>query len=633
MKKLKEILKSPYMILVILLVKLLTYYQLIGVTIFSNVAVLGSIAFLAVLFAAFSRSDFRFKKSIFLLIYTFFSIIMFADTMYYNYYNQTVSVKQLWQVSNVAKVPSSFIATLIPASFILLIDIPFIYYYFKKDMALWKEREDRKKRSKHSLYAAFAAVFVILVLAVNPTKSVAVDKVNSVEFFSSHINDIYETLYSRVYAKEVEPEEVLETVEQHVETPGQEQLRGIAKGRNVIVIQVEALQNFLIGAEYNGQELTPNLNRLLNKDTLYFDNYYSTIGKGNTVDAEFTSLNSLYPVIDAECYRLYERNTYNGLPWLLKEQGYGTFAVHGYEGEFWNRESAYPYQGIDEFYSMEDLVQDDMIGLGISDKSMFRQAVDIIKKQQEPYFSFIITLTNHHPYILDEERSEIKLQEEHEGTKFGNYLNTARYTDEAIGEFIDMLKEEGLYDNTVIALYGDHHGLNCKMDNNDVIVSEYLGRDYDYDEMLHIPLMIHIPGSGVERTISTLGGQIDFMPTMANLLDLNPEQPYVLGQDLVNAADGFAAFTAYLFEGSFASGDVMFEVSREGIFEGSRAWQIGTGRELNAADYREEYDRAIALKQASKDILDHDLIGDYVDRKAVIPDEEGNGTKEPSAEE
>ena len=57
---------------------------------------------------------------------------MFADTMYYNYYNQTVSIRQLWQAKAVAAVPMSFLTTLIPASFLLFLDIPFVYRYFKK---------------------------------------------------------------------------------------------------------------------------------------------------------------------------------------------------------------------------------------------------------------------------------------------------------------------------------------------------------------------------------------------------------------------------------------------------------------------------------------------------------------------
>ena len=60
---------------------------------------------------------------------------------------------------------------------------------------------------------------------------------------------------------------------------------GVAEGRNLIVIQLESFQNFVINAEYNGQEITPNLNEIIKGDTIYLDRYYQQIGSGNTSDA------------------------------------------------------------------------------------------------------------------------------------------------------------------------------------------------------------------------------------------------------------------------------------------------------------------------------------------------------------
>jgi phosphoglycerol transferase MdoB-like AlkP superfamily enzyme len=350
----------------------------------------------------------------------------------------------------------------------------------------------------------------------------------------------------------------------------------------------------------------------MEQDTLYFDHYFSNIGKGNTADAEFSTLNSLYPVKDGECYRIFEDNTYNGLPWLMRENGYYAFAIHGYEGDFWNREKAYPYQGFQDFYSMEDLNQDEIIGLGISDKSMFKQLVTILKGKQEPYFTFAVTLTNHHPFVLDEKYRTLSLTEEDQNTKFGDYLETVHYTDEAIGQFIDDLKAAGLYDNTVIAFYGDHHGLNCGMKDVQERMNQFIGRIYDYDEMLNVPLIIHVPGSRVTKTIETTGGQIDFFPTIANIMGLTLDDSFTLGQDLTNARDGFVAFTSYLFDGSFATDDIVFEISREGIFEGSRAWKIGTNEPVDATLYRKEYDKALLLKQTSEEILEQNLISNFV---------------------
>lgn len=606
----KKIIQSPYLFILFMAIKLITYYILIGVNVFSNVMVMGSILVLAAMFLLFCSSEAKHKKLWFLVLYIFFSIIMYADSMYFNYYNQTVSVKQLWQAKNVAKVPKSFIATLIPASFIILIEIPIAYHYFKKNIPIWQEK--RKLSQKKFKWTRWGTIAMVLFFAVNPIQSVGIEKINSVEFFSNHIGDIYQSLEERVSAQEVPVKEVIKTVEETKPESEGVKYQNLGQGKNLIVIQMESFQNFLIGASYNGQELTPNLNKLLQADTLYFNNYYSNIGKGNTADSEFVSMNSLYPVIDRECYGLYMDNTFNGLPWLMREQGYKSFAVHGYEETFWGRNEAYVNQGFQDYVSMEDMDASEIIGMGISDKSMFNQTIEVLKNQTTPYFSFIITLTNHHPYIYPEDKKELTIKDEDEGTQFANYLETAHYTDAAIGQFIDDLKAQGLYDNTVIALYGDHHGLNCKMEENQKTMSNYLGKTYDYDTMFNVPLIITVPGSGINETISTVGGQIDFLPTISNLMGVEPMEQFTLGQDLVNAKEGFACFTAYLFQGSFVKDGAMFEVSREGLFEGSRAWEPGTDNVLNIEDLKEDYERAVKIKTASREILDQNLISKYI---------------------
>jgi putative effector of murein hydrolase len=132
MKQYKKILQSPYMILLLFTIKLIVYYGLIDANILDSFIIIVSIIALGIMFIGFSRIKFKHKKGLFLIVYSLVSLLMFADSMYYNYYNQTVSIKQLWQAKNVAAVPDSFIATLIPASFLLFLDIPFVYYYFKK---------------------------------------------------------------------------------------------------------------------------------------------------------------------------------------------------------------------------------------------------------------------------------------------------------------------------------------------------------------------------------------------------------------------------------------------------------------------------------------------------------------------
>lgn len=610
MNRIRNVLISPFFIAILFAFKMVIYYSLIKVNRLELLLILISLLVWSGIFIACGKLGLKRKRFVFLIVYFGLSLLMFADTMYYNYYNQTVSIRQLWQAKSVAAVPKSFFATLIPASFLLFVDVPFAYCCFKKHMDKAKKHKQNGKEIRHLLSILIA---LLITLIINPFHSTAIESVSSNEFFTSHVGDIYEVIADNISPEVMEEEEVLKVLDEARKKPEDRSFKGIGQGKNLIVIQLEAFQNFVIGTEYMGQEITPYINQLLKKDTLYYNNYYSNIGKGNTADAEFSTLNSLYPVIDGESYRLYEDNKYNGLPWLMREQGYEAFAVHNYLGEFWNRENAYPYQGFEDYISIEDLIQDDIIGMGVSDKSMFKQLLPVLKAKEDPFFSFAITLTNHHPFVLPEEDISLELAGEDMDKKLGAYLQTVRYTDEAIGQFIEDLKAEGLYDNTVIALYGDHHGLNCGMDDVYDDVSQFIGRSYDYDEMLNVPLIIHVPGSDVSQTIQTSGGHIDFLPTIANIMNIPYDSKFTMGQDISNAKEGFVAFTAYLFEGSFIKGNIMFEISREGIFEGSRAWRINTGEMVDASLYEEEYNHALLIKKTSKEILEQDLLGKHID--------------------
>src|SRR5690606_30397750 len=102
----------------------------------------------------------------------------------------------------------------------------------------------------------------------------------------------------------------------------------------------------------NGQEVTPNLNKLImDKSSIYYDNYYQLLGRGNTSDAEFVTHNSLYPSMEEPTYTQYEKNTFYGLPWLLRDNNYTCWAFHGYKKDYWNRANAYVNQGFQRFIS------------------------------------------------------------------------------------------------------------------------------------------------------------------------------------------------------------------------------------------------------------------------------------------
>lgn len=546
------------------------------------------------------------------IFYGFFSFVMAVDTIYYSYFGQFVSVNQLWQIGSlfVAGTETDLAGALsIPWGLLLLVDVPFMYLWHKKCAG-------HKKMWWKILTGGvlLGTIGWIGVISVNQYLRGDFMRINHLEFVTSHTNDIYTAVKGWRSKAEIQPEEVKQVIEKQVPKSERKELHGKAKGKNLILIQVESLNGWPIGKTYHGQEITPNLNQLIQKDSLYCSRVFSSSGKGNTADAEFAALNSLYPTTERECYRMYVNNTYNGLPWILRSIGYETMAFHGYEKEFWNRNIAYKNQGIETFYSQSELKMTEKSGFGLTDKEMFRQAVDILKEKREPWFAFMITLTNHIPYELDESLTSLSLAAQDASSLAGHYMQAVRYTDEAIGMLMEYLKEAGLYEDTVIALYGDHQGLNKETAAVASKMKELLGREYDYDEMMRIPFLVHIPGLSMAKTIDTVGGQVDILPTLGNLMDLPIKQDYIFGSDLfnLNPDDGFYAPVTYMPVGSFIKGDVFYELGRDGSFESGRACQLFKGKQVSFADMKKYSEKAKILIETSKKVLDANLMKDEV---------------------
>ncbi len=555
------------------------------------------------------------------IIYTLISVLMFVDSMYFAYFNQLPSVLQLLQVDSMVVVDAdTFNITLPPLNLLLLMDIPLIIWYFKRlNLRLEEVHFITAKRWVKALLIGLTVV--VLIGVVNPLDANAFKAITGSELLSYHLRDIYEHVVDEtVVPDDAALEEVFKELDQRDDTPlaGYEDLQGIAKDYNVIVIQVESLQNFPIGRSFEGVTLTPNLNRLIQDNSLYFDRYYQNIGRGNTSDAEFSTNNSLYPVIDGESYKLFEGNTFNGLPWILKEKGYTSTVYHGYNGDFWNREAAYPQQGFDDFISLEDFDFTEKVAFGLSDVAMFDQTFDRLednykKDSNQRFHSFIVTLSCHYPYLIPE-AFQVPLDEEDEryDTLFSRYLAGVRYSDYALGQFMDQLKASPFGDHTVVAIYGDHYGLNAKEEENHKLMTAYLGKDYDYDTMLNIPLIIHIPGlSKVDvpsTTVHKVGGQVDFLPTLAYLMDFETDT-YTMGQNILSREEGFVASVTYMLHGSFIKQNVMYQASPTGIFEDGRAWNPVTGEPISDLEpLRSDYEDAGRRLDASSYLLKNNKI-------------------------
>lgn len=311
---------------------------------------------------------------------------------------------------------------------------------------------------------------------------------------------------------------------------------GKAKGKNVFVFHLESFQQFMINYKVNGKEVTPNINQFYSdQSTISFDNFYHQVGQGKTSDAETMLETSLFGLPSGSVMTSYgTNNTFQAMPAIMDQQGYTTAAFHGDVGSFWNRDNTYKSWGYQYFFS-EDYYKNKSnysIGYGLKDKLFLQQSVKYIEQLPQPFYAKLITVTNHYPYELDKQNQTIEKTTTGDSTVDG-YVQTAKYLDDAFGEFISYLKKAGLYDNSMIVVYGDHYGIS---NNHKKAIAQLLGKksvdSYDLAQFQKVPFMIHVNGikGGIDHTY---GGEIDVMPTLLDLLGIKNTDTIQLGNDLL----------------------------------------------------------------------------------------------------
>ena len=124
-------------------------------------------------------------------------------------------------------------------------------------------------------------------------------------------------------------------------------------------------------------------------------------------------------------------------------------------------------------------MNDESIGMGLSDRSFFRQSLAMLSRERQPFYAFMITLTSHYPYSFPKLLEQAAFDAgEYKGTVVGSYLAAIHYLDREFGAFIKGLKKSGLYDKSVIALYGDHNAIP-RWDSP--TLSKLLGIDFTKD--------------------------------------------------------------------------------------------------------------------------------------------------------
>ena len=521
------------------------------------------------------------KRYTYLLIWAIiFTAICMINSIYYTFYTSFASFSMLSLAQFIAPVGDAVVENVLQLKDLLYL-IPLIFFIFfyhhlvKKDAFKKYSKPVRKKKWLHSL-ATGAIIMVVFVLSLTGLEVGRFMKQWNREYivmrFGIYLyqgNDLVKSVQPKITAMfgyDKAKKSFEEYFADKKETANYtNEYTNILEGRNVIVIHAESLQDVALNRTFNGQEVTPNLNRLI-KEGLFFSNFYSQVSVGTSSDTELTFNTSLMPTQNGTAFVSYFDRTYNSIPKYMKEKGYYTFSMHANNADFWNRRTMHESLGYDKFYSKEtyDVTSDNVIGLGLSDKEFFAQSIEKLKQineEHEKFYGVLITLTNHTPFsdtdkygefdvdiketITNEDGTTTEISHPYlEGTKLGNYFKSVHYADAALGEFFTALDEAGLLENTVVILYGDHDARMPKADyvrmlNYDITTDSVKDEEdptyqefnsYHYELNRKVPLLIWTKDQVVQGEVDKVMGMYDVMPTLGNMLGFYNR--YALGHDI-----------------------------------------------------------------------------------------------------
>lgn len=535
------------------------------------------------------------------------TIFLISDLNYFRYFKDVISIPVLINGFQLGAVKSSVSSIIKFTDFFYALDlifIPIIVNKYKPEKA-----EITSKLSKILVFSVLLIVGIIIdtsnfyslskdqpkLLTTMYNKVYITKKLGSINY---HYLDFYNFISFNISRKSP----VSKSEETSIQTFFQDNsshnnnLNGAAKGKNLIMIQVEALQEFVINAKVDGKEVTPNLNKWI-KRSEYFNNFYYQISAGGTSDAEFMTNNSLYPASSGAAYFLYCGNEFNAMPKSFKKSGYNTAAFHGFRESFWNRNVVYKKFGFDNFYGEKSYNIDENVGLGLSDKSFLNQSIDKIKKLNKPYYSFLITLSSHFPYDDVDHYGNFNVGS-YENSLLGNYLKSIHYTDEQLGMFFDKLEKEGILKDSVVVLYGDHYAIPKEHEQE---LSKFLGKsslsDIEWLKLQKVPMMIHFPDESIKGVNNIYSGQMDIYPTMANLFNLSDKS--FMGKDLFNSSQGAIIFR----DGSFIYNNCYY-VSQKNSY-----YNISTNQKIDETDsLKKKKEDVLNQLQYSDEILKHNLL-------------------------
>jgi len=224
------------------------------------------------------------------------------------------------------------------------------------------------------------------------------------------------------------------------------------KRPNIVMVILESWSADMIKSLGGYDSAATHFDELATQGIL-FDSLYAS---GDLSDQGMTAIFSAFPALPAGTSIIGQPGKYNHLPCLNTEfhnAGYKTSYLFGGQLSYGNIKAYMYYNNFDRILEGKDFAGNIPQGkLGVHDEYLYARQLQELKNEKEPFFAGMFTLSSHNPYDMPmEEKDRVKW-----GGDEINYVNSIRYADQKLFEFIQNAKKEKWYDNTLFVFVSDH---------------------------------------------------------------------------------------------------------------------------------------------------------------------------------
>jgi lipoteichoic acid synthase len=299
---------------------------------------------------------------------------------------------------------------------------------------------------------------------------------------------------------------------------------------NVVCIQVESMDAFIVKRMHKGKPVTPFLNALAKK-SVYFPYVLSYHKAGSTSDCEFSCFNSAEPLDHFPSIKIRNYGFPNSAVRRFTAAGYEAAIFHGNKGDYFNRRIAFRKMGFPSFFDMHDMRLKEVCW-GAPDGDVFNYMIGRMAETTKPFFYYAITMSSHEPFTFVKPYYSQKRFDNIQDTRARNYFTCMSYVDRELKRLVEWIHAN--HPCTYIVIYGDHApGIKKGL---------YSQASFKYNDVFFefVPMFIITPDRQVRHERRYTVSFLDVAPTILGATGRGFEIR-TFGRDLLKQEYGSAA--------------------------------------------------------------------------------------------